>query len=326
MHTLAGRQRRALRPRQDNDEHVDGTVADAAVTPRTPARRRRSQRTAYLFLLPSIVLLLAFVVYPIVQSAWMSLHDWSFLQAHHTFIGFGNYRELWHDPRFWNALRNTLIFTGVTVPVQLLLSLGLATMLVRNSFTRKFARSVYFFPAISSLATMAIVWKFLLDPNIGLLGTLITHLGGPYGGVLQSTTFALPAVIVVSIWKNVGFTMVILLAGMQDVPESLYEAAAVDGASSWHRFRHITLPALRQSLLFCAVISIIGSLQLFDQVYVMTNSGPLFHTDTLVTYMYSQGFTQFRSGYAAAIAWVLFALIMIVSTVQLRLFRYRDVD
>lgn len=314
------------------DPAADSADAPSPVDGRRPGhgvpvgRRRRTQRAAYLFLLPSTVLLLVFVVYPIGQSAWMSLHDWSYLQSSHRFIGFGNYRELWHDPRFWNALRNTLIFTGVTVPVQLLLSLGLATMLLRNTVTNKVVRSVFFFPVISSLATMAIVWKFLLDPDIGLLSKLITDLGGPPGGVLQSTTWALPTVMAVSVWKNVGFTMVILLAGMQDIPESLYEAAAVDGASGRSRLRHITLPGLRQSLLFCAVISVIGSLQLFDQVYVMTDSGPLFHTETLVTYMYAQGFTEFRSGYAASIAWVLFALIMIVSTVQLRLFRYRDVD
>jgi ABC-type sugar transport system permease subunit len=332
MPLLPALRRRLPRAAEPAAEHRDATVPRTARRAAggggasAPGRNRRTQRAAYLFLLPSAALLLVFVVYPIVQSAWMSLHDWSFLQAHHTFIGFGNYRELWHDPRFWNALRNTLIFTGVTVPTQLLLSLGLATMLVRNSVTNKLVRSIYFFPVISSLATMAIVWKFLLDPNIGLLGKLITDLGGPSGGILQSTTWALPAVMLVSVWKNVGFTMVILLAGMQEIPEQLYEAAAVDGASGWQRFRRITVPGLRQSLLFCAVISVIGSLQLFDQVYVMTDSGPLFHTDTLVTYMYSQGFTEFRSGYAAAIAWVLFALIMIVSTVQLRLFRYRDVD
>jgi ABC-type sugar transport system permease subunit len=310
----------------DRPPAVAGSPGDVGPTATHRPRRRRSSRAAGLFLAPSMVLLLVFVAYPILQSAWMSLHDWSYLQPAHQFIGLGNYRELWHDPRFWNALRNTLVFTGITVPAQIAFSLLLATALMRNSVTNKIVRSVFFFPVISSLAIMAIVWKFLLDPDIGLLGKIVTAAGGPSDGLLQSTTWALPTVIVVSIWKNVGFTMVILLAGMQDVPEALYEAAAVDGAGSVCRFRNVTLPALRQSLLFCAVISVIGSLQLFDQVYVMTNSGPLFHTETLVTYMYTQGFNQFRSGYAASIAWVLFALIMVVSAVQLRLFRYQDVD
>jgi ABC-type sugar transport system permease subunit len=301
---------------------VARTVAPPLARPRT--RRRRSR--GYLFLLPSAVILIAFVVYPIVQSGWMSLHDWSFLSPDHKFVGLGNYREIWHDPRFWNALRNTLVFSAVAVPAQVLLGLGLAVALARNTLTSRLARSVYFFPMISSLATMAIVWKFLLDPDIGVLTHWLQLAGFPHVAILQNTTWALPAVILVSVWKNVGFIMVILVAAMQDVPVNLYEAAAIDGAGGWRRFRHVTLPGLRQSLLFATVISVIASLQLFDQVYVMTDGGPLLHTETLVTYMYKLGFQQYRSGYAAAIAWVLFLLIMLASAVQLRLFRYRDVD
>jgi ABC-type sugar transport system permease subunit len=303
-------------------------VARTAGPARTPprARRRRPFRAGYLFLLPSAVILAAFVVYPIVQSGWMSLHDWSFLSPQHRFVGLGNYREIWHDPRFWNALRNTLIFSAVAVPAQVLLGLGLAVALARDTRVNRLMRSVYFFPVISSLATMAIVWKFLLDPDIGVLSHGLQQVGFPHVAILQSTTWALPAVILVSVWKNVGFTMVILLAALQDVPVNLYEAAAIDGAGGWRRFRDVTVPSLRQSLLFATVISVIASLQLFDQVYVMTDGGPLFHTETLVTYMYKLGFQEYRSGYAAAIAWVLFLLILLASAVQLRLFRYRDVD
>jgi ABC-type sugar transport system permease subunit len=266
------------------------------------------------------------VFYPIVESAWMSLHNWSFLAPGRQYVGLGNYRELLHDSRFWNALRNTVIFTAAVVPAQLILGLALANGLVRNNLLNRIFRSIFFFPVIGSLATMAIVWKFLLDPDIGLLSRIFTDLGFPQTGVLQSTTYALPAVIVVSVWKNVGFTMVILLAALQGVPEVLYEAAAIDGARPWARFRYVTLPSLRQALLFSSVICVIASLQLFDQVYVMTSGGPLFHTETLVTYMYKVGFQDYRSGYAAALAWVLFLLIMTVSVVQLRFFRYRDVD
>jgi ABC-type sugar transport system permease subunit len=293
---------------------------------RVKRRRRRIGWRAYVFLLPSAVILSVFVFYPIIESAWMSLHNWSFLAPGRQYVGLGNYRELLHDPRFWNALRNTVIFTAAVVPAQLILGLALATGLVRNNLLNRIFRSIFFFPVIGSLATMAIVWKFLLDPDIGLLSHIFTLLGFPQTGVLQSTTYALPAVIVVSVWKNVGFTMVILLAALQGVPETLYEAAAIDGARPWARFRYVTLPSLRQALLFSSVISVIASLQLFDQVYVMTSGGPLFHTETLVTYMYKVGFQDYRSGYAAALAWVLFLLIMAVSIVQLRFFRYRDVD
>ena len=279
-----------------------------------------------MFLLPSAVILSVFVLYPIVQSLWMSLHDWSMFRAAHEFVGLANYAELLDDPRFWNALTNTIVFTVVTVPLQVVIGLLLAVALSRARWWAVFLRSVYFFPVISSFATMAIVWRFLLSADVGPTAAWLRDAGFTPLDALHSPTLALPAVILVGLWKNVGFTMVILVAALQDVPESLNEAAVLDGASPWQRFIHVTIPSLRHALLFTTVIAVIASLQVFDQVYVMTRGGPLFHTETLVTYMYEQGFREYRSGYAAAIAWVLFLLIMLVSIVQLRLFRYRDVE
>ncbi|MDQ1546282.1 MAG: multiple sugar transport system permease protein [Actinomycetota bacterium] len=283
-------------------------------------------KAGILFLLPSAIILIVFVAYPIVQSAWMSLHNWSYLQSTQPFIGLQNYIDLGKDPRFWNALGNTAVFSAVTVPLQIVIGMLLAIRFARSNLLGNFFRSVYFFPVISAFATMAIVWKFLLSPDIGPFAAWEHALGIPTVNILQSTAFALPAVIVVGLWKNVGFTMVILIAALQDVPESLNEAAALDGVGTWGRFRYVTLPAIRQPLLFATILAVIASLQVFDQVYVMTGGGPLFHTETLVTYLYQLGFQQYRSGYAAAVAWVLFILIMIVSVVQLRIFRYRDVD
>jgi ABC-type sugar transport system permease subunit len=290
--------------------------------------RRHARRFApgYMFLLPSFVILGVFVVYPIAQSIWMSLHDWNFFSASHRFVGLANYRTMWHDPRFWNALRNTVIYTAIVVPAQVVIGLALAVALQRNTFMNKFFRSVFFFPVISALATMGIVWKFLLDPQIGIVNHLMTSAGLPSVDFLQSTTWALPAVIFVGVWKSAGFAMVIFLAALQDVPLSLLEAATLDGAGPWQRFRRVVLPLLRPSMLFAAVIATITSMQLFDQVYVMTNGGPLFHTDTLVTYLYQVGFTDFRSGYAAAISTVLFLLILLISVLQLRLFRFKETD
>ncbi len=291
-------------------------------------RRRRWQnsRAGILFLLPSATILIVFVAYPIVQSAWMSLHNWSYLQSTQPWVGFQNYIALASDPQFWNALSNTAIFSAVTVPAQVIIGMLLAIRFARSSWITTFYRSLYFFPVISAFATMAIVWKFLLSPDIGPFSAWERALGIPTVDILQSTAFALPAVIVVGLWKNVGFTMVILIAALQEVPESLNEAAALDGAGTWARFRNVTLPAIRQPLLFATILAVIASLQVFDQVYVMTGGGPLFHTETLVTYIYELGFQQYRSGYAAAVSWVLFILIMLVSVVQLRIFRYRDVD
>ena len=290
------------------------------------ARRWRKVGPGYLFLLPSVAILLVFVVYPIVQSLWMSLHDWSFFSSSHPFVGLGNYRTMLHDPRFWNALRNTAVYTAVVVPAQVGAGLALALALARNTLFNKFLRSVFFFPVISALATMGIVWKFLLDPQIGIINQLLVSVGLPDTAFLQSTTWALPAVIFVGVWKSAGFSMVIYLAALQDVPRSVMEAAAVDGAGPWPRFWRITLPMLRQSTLFAVVMATITSMQLFDQVYVMTSGGPLFHTDTLVTYLYEVGFQDFQSGYAAAISWVLFLLILLVSMLQLRLFRFKEAD
>jgi ABC-type sugar transport system permease subunit len=293
--------------------------------PREPGHWRYAW-TGPLFLLPSAVILGVFVLYPVVQTLWMSVHDWSMFQTTHPFVGFANYLELLEDRRFWNALKNTVVFTVVTVPLQIVIGLMLALALTRSNWWTVFLRSVYFFPVISSFATMAIVWRFLLSADVGPTAAWVRAAGFAPLDVLHSPSLALPAVIMVGLWKNIGFTMVILLAALQDVPESLNEAAVLDGANSRQRLFHVTIPSIRHALLFTSVIAVIASLQVFDQVYVMTRGGPMFRTETLVTYMYDQGFTAFRSGYAATIAWVLFLLIMVVSLIQLRLFRYRDVD
>ncbi len=280
----------------------------------------------YGFILPSALLLAVFTLWPIVQAFWISLHDWSFLSEERPFVGLANYLELLGDERFWNAFRVTALYTLGTVPVQVGLALGVAVALNERLRGLAVLRAAYFLPVISSLAIMAIVWSFLIDPQVGLLAGWMRALGLRTIDFLRDPILALPAVIFVGLWKNLGFSMVILLAGLQGIPREYYEAAAIDGASRWQRFRHVTIPGLRHTLLFVLVISVIASLQVFDQVYVMTRGGPLFATESLVTYMFHEGFDLFRMGYASAIAWVLFLVILAVSTVQLRLFRYRDVD
>jgi multiple sugar transport system permease protein len=173
---------------------------------------------------------------------------------------------------------------------------------------------------------MGLVWQYLLNPDIGMVSYWMQKIGLPPVDFLQSTTWALPSVTAVGIWKNLGFDVVLFLAGLQGIPEVYYEAAKIDGAGSWQRFWHITLPSLRPTTIFVVVTSVIGSFQVFDQVYVMTRGGPLFHTETLVTYMYHQGFEIFHLGYASAISVVLFVFVLIISAFQLRLFRYSEVD
>lgn len=281
---------------------------------------------AYLFVAPSLVLITVFIFEPILQSGWMSLHDWSIGEDQHLFRGLGNYGDLLRDDRFWNALKVTSIYTVVTVIGQVAIGLFLAQALRATTWFTVVLRAAFFFPFIASLAVVGIVWRFLLDPQVGLVDAWLGGLGLGEPDWLQSTSLALPTLCVVGIWKNLGFTMIVLLAGIQGIPTYLYEAATLDGAGSWGRFRHVTLPALRPPLLFTTVIATITGLQLFDLPYVMTSGGPIFHTESIVQYLYAQGFVNFSLGYASAISWVLFLLIMAVSLVQLRLLRYRDVD
>lgn len=296
---------------------------------REAPRRSRTVRRgwqAWLFAGPSLAIILVFIAFPIVQSFWFSLHDWKIGATEQKWLGLANYERLFGDPLFWNAFRVTLVFAVVSVVLQLVLGYAAASALQREGLLTRMVRSVFFFPTIVALATIGLVWRFLLDPSIGLVAGITTSFGLPAIGWLQDPALALPTVIFVSVWKNVGFTMVILLAGLKGVPAHLYEAARLDGARGLQLTRYVTLPSIRPTLLFTTMILTINSFQVFDLVYVMTKGGPLFSTDTLVTMMFREGFENFDFGYASAIAWVLFAVIMVLSAIQLRVFRYDDVD
>jgi multiple sugar transport system permease protein/raffinose/stachyose/melibiose transport system permease protein len=204
--------------------------------------------------------------------------------------------------------------------------LALAFALSGEGLISRIIRSAFFFPFVVSLTAVGLVWRFLLDPNIGLVAGITTSLGLGAVPWLSSTTLSLPTIIFVSVWKNVGFVMIVLVAGLKGVPAELYEAARLDGTSRWQLVRFVSIPALRPTLLFVTVILTIQSLQLFDLVYVMTGGGPLFATDTLVTKLFRDGIVNFETGYASAISWVLFLIIVIVSALQLKFFRYNDVD
>lgn len=276
------------------------------------------------FVVPALAVLGVFVIYPICRTLWISLHDWSLSGRNTTWVGIGNYREMVRDDRFWNALKVTLVYTSVAVVVQTALGLALAYRLRTTTRLTKLVRSAYFFPTIAALSTMGLVWRFMLDPQIGLVNGWIESASMAPPAWLRDTRWALPAVIAVGVWKNVGFTMIVIVSAMQDVPGELEEAAQLDGANAWERFRYVLVPSIRPGLLFVSVINTIASLQMFDLVFAMTRGGPLFSTETLVTYMYERGFQDFRFGYAAAISWVLFVLVMAFSVIQLKVFRHGD--
>jgi len=281
-------------------------------------------KAAYLFMLPSLLILVLFVFIPILQAGWIALHDWQLGRVNHAFVGLANFADLLQDDRFWNALKNTAVYTLAVVPGRILLALAFALLLNRNIRGRAFFRAMLYLPAIISFAIEAIIWRFMLDPDIGLIPYVTELLGLQSPDWLRSTTWAMPAVILVSIWRWFGFNMVIVLAGLQGIPGVFYEAAEVDGANAWQRFWKITLPLLRPALLFVSVDAIISSLQIFDQVYVMTGGGPLFSTETMVAYVYHQGFKLFDFGYASAAAYVLFFIILVLTLGQLRLLRYQE--
>lgn len=275
-------------------------------------------------MLPSLLLLGVFVVAPILQAAWMALHDWELADLNPTFIGLKNFVDLADDERFWNALRNTALYTLGVVPGQLLLALVFALFLNTKLRGRTFFRGLFFLPVLVSFAVEAIVWRFLLDPDIGFIGYYSNLLGLPRVEWLRDPAWAMTAVMGISIWRWFGFNLVILLAGLQGISESYYEAAEVDGASSSQKLRYITLPLLRPSLLFALVNAIISALQAFDQIYVLTRGGPMYSTETMVVYIYRQGFTNFDMGFASAAALVLFGLIFVVTLAQLRILRYQE--
>jgi multiple sugar transport system permease protein len=290
------------------------------------SKRRLSSRTrraakAYVFLLPALSILFVFVIWPILDVFWQSLRGTTFLPHASPYVGFGNFRSLFADPQFWTDLRTTAIYTAVTVPVTMALSLGVALGLRQNKLTSRVLRTVYFLPALSSLAVMGLIWSFLLTPNIGVLNYWLAQVGIHAPDWLGTTTWALPSVIAVGVWVTLGYDMVIFVAGRQGIPEEYYEAARIDGASPWQQFRNVTLPLLAPTTMFVLVTSVIGAFQAFDQIYVMTNGGPLYSTETLVIYMYRYAFENFQIGYGCSVAVCLFIIVLAFTVVEVRMFR-----
>lgn len=286
----------------------------------------KQERAALFFLLPSFIILILFVFWPIVNSFILSFHHWSLVDSKHPFIGLDNYKALIKDERFWNSVYNTVRYTVVTVPLSIIFALGLALLVNERLKGVSLFKAIYFLPVISSFAVISIIWSFLMDPDIGLLSYYANLAGFHTIGWLRSPVWAMPAVILVAVWKNIGFNMVIYLAGLQAIPVSLYEAAALDGANKFRCFWHVTLPMLRHTTLFVIIITAIASFQVFDQVYVMTRGGPLFSTETIVYYIYHHGFELLDMGYASAASWLLFLVIFVITLIQLRVFNYNQTD
>lgn len=270
---------------------------------------------AFLFLLPNIVGFLIFTAIPVGAAFLLAFYNWDLLLGA-SFAGLGNFRRLLSDDVFIDSFVNTLYFVGATVPLSVVLGLVAAVLVNQALRGIVFFRSVFLLPYVMVTVAVALVWKWIFLDNIGLLNIALSFVGIDGPAWLTSQTWAMPALIIMSVWKFFGYNMVIFLAGLQNIPEYLYEAAKIDGAGTWRRFISITLPMLSPATFFVVVISIIHSFQVFDQALVMTNGGPGTATTTLVLYIYQVGFQAFNMGYAAAIAVVMFAVMFVVTILQ----------
>lgn len=283
----------------------------------------KSSLVGYFFILPAICILVVFLFIPIIVSFVLSLTNYDIYSIANprnlVFVGFENYKLLFKDPVFWKSLRNTFLYVFLGVPLNIFIALMVALILNEKFIKlRSFFRAGYFMPVITSLVAVAVVWKWLYDPNFGLINSILIKIGVEPQDWLNSTRLALPSLILMATWKNFGYNMVIFLAGLQAIPESLYEAAAVDGASKRQILWHITLPGLKPTTLFITITSVIGYFQFFAEPYIMTQGGPMNSTISVVLYMYNQGFKFFKLGFASATAYVLFSIIFVFTLVQLK--------
>jgi multiple sugar transport system permease protein len=285
--------------------------------------RMRREWSAYLFISPGLLLFAVFTFFALILTLYLTFHRWSIIEPDKPFIGFDNYRRLIDDESFHRAAINTIYFTGASVPFTMLIGLGIALLLNQPLWGRSIFRTIYFLPIVTPFVVVSIVWKWLYQPDYGLFNfyLLKTHLIDQPLLWLSDQELAMPAVIMMSIWGGIGYSMIIYLAGLQAVPQELYDAAAVDGAGPWARLRYITIPMLRPTTLFLLIIGVIGSFQVFTQIFIMTSGGPVERTTTMVYFIYRTAFINFDMGYASMLAYALFVMLLVFTGINLRLNR-----
>jgi len=301
-------------------------VTGRRTAPVAPRHGWRQDLIGWSFAAPFVILFGIFLALPIVAAFALSFTSFGLRDLENPIgtnvVGFQNYIDLFADPKFWKALGNTAYFVVVGVPLTLVLGLVIANALSRGITRFRTAFRVgYYLPVITSIVAIAVVWRFLLNPDVGLVNMLLQSVGINGPNWLADPTLAMPSIILMAVWRNLGFAMVVFVAGMQAIPAVLYEAASIDGAGRWQSFRFVTLPMLRPTILFMLVITTIGYLQLFEEPFVMTDGGPLDATLSVTMYMFQQGFEFFDQGYASAIAYVLFVIVAIVAFLQFKFLR-----
>ncbi len=278
-------------------------------------RQWRSWGIAYLFLVPTLLGIVLLQVVPVLRSAYFSFTDFNGVQPPN-WVGLENYANLGNSPLFWKVLRNTVYYTIGFVPLNIVLALFLALLVNQALRGVTFFRALYFLPVITSLVAISLVWAWLYQPQFGLINYFLSVVKIPGPGWLSSTEWSMPALFIMGAWRQAGFNMVIFLAGLKGISQELYEAATVDGAGWFRRFVHITLPMLSPTMFFVTVVSVIGSFQVFEQTYVLTQGGPAYSTLTLSFWIYQNAFEWFNMGKASALAYSLFVVVMLVTLVQ----------
>jgi ABC-type sugar transport system permease subunit len=293
-----------------------------AAVARAGRRPLRWQHVApYAYVAPAVAVVAVFVVLPIGYSLYLSLLSWDFIRPAPVFVGLDNYRRLFAASDIHRALINTIAYAAALVPLSAALGLALAVLLNRPLRARGFLRALFFTPTVTSTVALSVVWSWIYHPQVGAMNALLRALGLPPLGWLTDPRTALAALVVMSCWKGLGYNMVLFLAGLQGVPRELEEAAAVDGAAPFQAFRWVVLPLLSPAVLFVLVVSTIDAIQVFTPVSVMTNGGPAGATDVLVYSLWRHAFQTFEMGYASALAWVVFVMLLILTAAQTRLFR-----
>ena len=277
--------------------------------------KRKECLVAFSMIAPNLIGLAVFMVIPTFVSILISFTDWNLLNTA-DFIGVANFKELFSDPLFWKTLLNTVVYVFWKVPFNILISLILAVLINQQMYGRTFFRAILFLPIIASSVSVALLWQPLFDITNGMLNKILNSVGLPSSTWIYNPKTSMMSVIIVALWKELGYYMVMFLAGLQSIPSSYYEAAAIDGANPVRKFLFITVPLISPTTFFVLIISVIGSFQIFDLTTVLTAGGPANSTNTLVMYVYQAGFKFFRMGYASALSTILFIIILIFTIIQ----------
>ena len=303
---------------------VQSTASPPLSAPKKRTFRSHEAAIGFLFILPSLIGFIIFYAIPAARGIFISLSDWDLLTPAE-FVGLANYSKLLKDPTFWNSLKVTFYYVLLNIPVQTILALVIAVMMSR--LTKSIIiRAIIILPWLMPSVVVGLLWLWLMDPTIGIINEALRALGLGTVPFLNLPKTAMPSIALINIWQYVGYTALLIFAGLQAIPGSVYEAAQIDGASEGQMFWKVTIPLLRPVLVFVLVTSVIGSFQIFDTVAITTKGGPINATKVLNFYIYEQAFTRFNMGYATAISMVLFLILIFVSMIQMRLMRAGESD